>query len=74
MSYHITGRGADSAGGGVATSTETAAAALAIARQWASQGVTNIIITNPEGESFDLDRFGMITRTTGEGHPDADRT
>jgi predicted transcriptional regulator len=67
MPHRITGL-AHSAGGEMATSAETAKKALEIARQWAAQGVTNIIITNPEGESYDLDRFGMIASTKEEGH------
>ena len=42
---------------------ETAEAALGIARQWGEQGVRNIAITTPKGESLDLDRFGMMVRT-----------
>jgi hypothetical protein len=67
MPYRITGL-AHSAGGEMATSGETAKKALEIARQWAAQGVSNIIITNPEGESYDLDHFGMTSaRTKDEG-------
>jgi hypothetical protein len=66
MPYRITGL-AHSAGGEMATSGENAKKALEIARQWAAQGVSNIIITNPDGESYDLDRFGMIARTKDEG-------
>ena len=66
MPYRITGL-AHRAGGEMATSGENAKKALEIARQWAAQGVSNIIITNPDGESYDLDRFGMIARTKDEG-------
>jgi hypothetical protein len=52
---------------------ETAEAALGIARQWGEQGVRNIAITTPKGESLDLDHFGMIV-STSEGRSDADRT
>jgi hypothetical protein len=41
-------------------------------REWAEQGVTGITIVNPKGESFDIDRFGMIV-STNEGCSDADR-
>ncbi|MDF2974118.1 MAG: hypothetical protein K0R61_4568 [Microvirga sp.] len=51
----------------MATSGETAKKALEIARQWAAQGASNIIITNPEGESYDLDHFGTIASTKHEG-------
>ena len=54
---------AHSAGGEMATSGETAKKALEIARQWAAQGASNIIITNPEGESYDLDHFGTSAST-----------
>jgi hypothetical protein len=47
----------------MATSGETAKKALEIARQWAAQGVRNIIITNPEGQSYDLDHFGTSAST-----------
>jgi hypothetical protein len=50
-----------------------AKAALAIARQWASQSVTNIIITNRAVESYGLDYFGMVAGSK-EDKPDADRT
>jgi hypothetical protein len=31
------------------------------------QGVTGITIVNPKGESYDIDRFGMIVSTNEEG-------
>ena len=55
------------AGGELATSGQTAKQALEIARQWAAKGATNIIITNPEGVSYDLDHFGMLASTKDEG-------
>jgi hypothetical protein len=58
---------AHSAGGEMATSGETAKKALEIARQWAAQGASNIIITNAEGESYDLDHFGTIASTKDDG-------
>ena len=66
MPYRITAL-AHIAGGEMPTSGETAKKALEIARQWAAQGASNIIITNPEGESYDLDHFGTIARTKDEG-------
>jgi len=32
--------------------------------EWAEQGLTGITIVNPKGESYDIDRFGMIVSTT----------
>lgn len=64
MPYRITGL-AHSAGGELATSGETAKKALEIARQWAAQGASNIIITNPEGVY--LDHFGRLASTKDEG-------
>jgi hypothetical protein len=63
MPYRITGLAVIGTGGEIATSAGTAKKALEIARQWASQGATNIIITNPDGQSYDLDRFDMIAST-----------
>jgi hypothetical protein len=62
MPYRITAL-AHIAGGEMATSGETAKKALEIARLWAAQGARNIIITNPEGQSYDLDHFGTIAST-----------
>src|SRR5829696_7256308 len=42
------------------TQAHTAADALRFAREWAEQGLTGITIVNPSGESYDIDRFGMI--------------
>ena len=33
----------------------------------AEQGLTGITIVNPKGESYDIDRFGMIVSTTENG-------
>ena len=66
LPYRITGLAVTGTGGELATSAATATKALEIAREWASQGAINIIITNPEGQSFDLDRFDMITSTKPE--------
>jgi hypothetical protein len=73
LPYRITGLAVTGTGGELATSAGTAKKALEIARQWASQGATSIIITNPEGESYDLDHFGMVASTKEEGS-DANRT
>jgi hypothetical protein len=53
-----------------ATAT-SAKAALVLARQWVRQGIKNITITNPHGESYDLDRFGMIASTKEVNSSDA---
>jgi hypothetical protein len=54
MSYEITGQHRGDRGGTIATSAETPRAALDIARQWAEQGIRNIAIRTPTGESFDV--------------------
>ena len=41
--------------------------ALRFAREWAEQGLTGITIVNPKGESYDIDRFGMIVSATEDG-------
>src|SRR5215203_6062424 len=41
--------------------------ALRFAREWAEQGLTGITIVNLKGESYDIDRFGMIVSTTEDG-------
>jgi hypothetical protein len=51
----------------------TVVASKVAAREWAQQGVTGITIVNPQGESYDIDGFGMIVSTTEEG-ANADRT
>ena len=56
----------------IRTQAHTAADALRFAREWADQGVRGITIVNPQGESYDIDRFGMIVSTNEE--QDADRT
>jgi hypothetical protein len=58
--YEVTGQ---QPWGVITISVETAKAALGIARQWAEQGVRNIAITTPKGESLDPDRFGMMVST-----------
>ena len=47
--------------------------ALRFGRECAEQGLTGITIVNPKGESYDIDRFGMIVSTTDDGLH-ADRT
>ena len=73
MSFEITGHKAALEGAFVRTQAHTAADALRFAREWAEQGVTGITIVNPKGESYDIDRFGMIV-STNEEDSDADRT
>jgi hypothetical protein len=73
MSYEITGHKADLEGAFIRTQAHTASDALRFAREWAEQGVTGITIVNSKGESFDIDRFGMIV-STNEGRSDADGT
>jgi hypothetical protein len=58
--FEITGDKAAVEGSFIRTHADTAAAALRIARDWAQQGIHGIMITNPKGESYALDRFGMI--------------
>ena len=73
MYYEVTGQQPWGVRGVITMSVETAKAALGIARQWAEQGIRNVVITTPKGESLDLDRFGMIV-SSQEWHSDADRT
>ena len=61
MPYKITGRNV--LGGVISTGASTAKEAMKDARQWADDGVTGITITNPAGESYDMDRFGMVLST-----------
>jgi hypothetical protein len=61
MPYQI--KGVRTEGGEIGTWTDGPKAALKLARQWADQGVRNITITNPKGESYDLDYFGQIVST-----------
>jgi hypothetical protein len=61
MPYQL--KGVRAQGGEIGAWTEGAKAALRTARQWAAQGVKNITITNPKGECYDLDHFGMIVST-----------
>jgi hypothetical protein len=73
MSFEITGHKASLEGAFVRTQAHTAADAFRFAREWAEQGVTGITIVNPKGESYDIDRFGMIVSTNDEAR-EADRT
>jgi hypothetical protein len=73
MSYEITGHKAGLEGAFIRTQAHTASDALRFAREWAEQGVTGITIVNSKGESFDIDRFGMIVSTKDNGSG-ADRT
>jgi hypothetical protein len=57
MRYEIRGLKAAYDGASIRTEADTAIAALRMARQWAAQGVRGIIITNPEGKSYALDRW-----------------
>ena len=74
MSFEITGHKPELEGAFIRTQAHTAADALRFAREWAEQGVRGITIVNPQGESCDIDRFGMITSTKDEDRPDAHRT
>ena len=67
MPFEITGHKAGLEGAFVRTQAHTAADALRFAREWAELGLTGITIVNPEGESYDIDRFGMIVSTTEDG-------
>ena len=69
MPYEITGHKADLEGAFIRTRAHTAADALRFAREWAEQGVHGITIVNSEGQSYDIDRFGMIV-STKEDEPD----
>jgi hypothetical protein len=70
MRYEITGLKAAYEGASIRTEADTATAALHMARQWAAQGVRGII-TNPQGESYTLDRFGMIASAKEVNSSDA---
>ena len=72
MPYNI--RGWDLLGAAIGAATERAKDAVQIARQWANEGVTSITITNPQGESYDIDRFGMTLSTMEIGLRKAGRT
>ena len=67
MAFEITGHKPGLEGAFVRTQAHTAADALRFAREWAEQGLTGITIVNPSGESYDIDRFGMIVSTTEAG-------
>ena len=71
MRYEITGLKAAYEGASIRAEADTATAALHMARQWAAQGVRGIIITNPQGESYTLDRFGMIASAKEVNSSDA---
>ena len=73
MSFEITGHKVGLEGAFIRTLAHTAADALRFAREWAEQGVTGITIVNPKGQSYDIDRFGMIVSSKEEGS-DADLT
>jgi len=60
MPFEITGLKAAVEGSFIRTQAHTAAHALRFAREWAEQGVSGITIVNAKGESYDIDRFGMI--------------
>ena len=66
MSFEITGHKAGLDGFFVRTQAHTAADALRFAREWADQGVTGVTITNPKGETYDIDGFGMVVSTKEE--------
>jgi hypothetical protein len=51
----------------VRVQAHTAADALRFAREWAEQGLTGITIVNPKGESYDIDRFGIIVSAREDG-------
>jgi hypothetical protein len=67
MAFEITGHKPGLEGAFVRTQAHTAADALRFAREWTEQGLTGITIVNPKGESYDIDRFGMIVSTTEDG-------
>jgi hypothetical protein len=73
MSFEITGHKAGLEGAFIRTQAHTATDALRFARESAEQGFTGITIVNTKGESYDIDRFGMIVSTNEEGS-DAQRT
>src|SRR5215208_6987794 len=73
MAFEITGHKPGLEGAFVRTQAHTAADALRFAREWAEHGLTGITV-NPKGESYDIDRFGMIVSTTEDGlHDDSSR-
>ena len=67
MTFKITGHKPGLEGAFVRTQAHTAADALRFAREWGEQGLTGITIVNPKGESYDIDRLGMIVSTTEDG-------
>jgi len=72
MPFEITGHKAAVEGSFIRTQAHTAADALRFAREWAEQGVSGITIVNTKGESYDIDRFGMIVsaKEAPDGPPD----
>ncbi len=73
MRFEITGHKPRLEGAFIRTQANNAVDALGFAREWAEQGVTGITIVNPKGESYDIDRFGMVVSTMRR-EPDAERT
>jgi len=71
---HSRSRGTRAAveGSFIRAQAHTAADALRFAREWAEQGVSGITIVNAKGESYDIDRFGMIVsaKEAPDGPPD----
>ena len=67
MAFLITGDKPGLAGAFVRTDAHTAADALRFAREWAEQGVRGITIVNPQGQSYDIDGFGMVVSTMPTG-------
>jgi hypothetical protein len=65
MSFEITGHKAGLEGSFIRTTAESATEALRMARQWAGQGIQGITITNPKGESYDLDAFDIDRQHQG---------
>ena len=63
MAFEITGHKPGLEGAFVRVQAHTAANALRFAREWAEQGLTGITIVNPEGESYEIHRFGTIVST-----------
>ena len=72
MPFEITGHKAAVEGSFIRAQAHTAADALRFAREWAEQGVSGITIVNAKGESYDIDRFGMIVsaKEAPDGPPD----
>ena len=73
MSFLITGHKAGVEGSFIRTQAHTAADALRFAREWAEQGVSGVTIVNLQGESYDIDRFGMVVSTKDEADTGPER-